>query len=108
MDGEGGEAECRVCRDTDDTAPLMTPCLCDGSIALVHADCLHDWLVRSNHTRCEVCGYTFEMEPVYKPGSPETLNKWHVARLVLLVAAKKVPAALRIICQAGCCYCFVL
>ena len=40
--------ECRVCRsNSEDGRPLFTPCLCSGSIGLVHQDCLEAWLAHS-------------------------------------------------------------
>ena len=40
--------ECRVCRsNSEDGRPLFTPCLCSGSIGLVHQDCLEAWLTHS-------------------------------------------------------------
>jgi len=40
--------ECRVCRsNSEDGRPLFMPCLCNGSIGLVHQDCLEAWLTHS-------------------------------------------------------------
>ncbi|GMS84727.1 hypothetical protein PENTCL1PPCAC_6902, partial [Pristionchus entomophagus] len=47
------EISCRICRD--ETRPLVTPCLCAGSIAYVHNPCLETWVQTRNCTLCEVC-----------------------------------------------------
>ncbi|MBW0476332.1 hypothetical protein O181_016047 [Austropuccinia psidii MF-1] len=62
---------CRVCLSDDPSlGPLFHPCRCTGSIAHVHEECLSTWLSRSKKLTCELCGYHFSFEKVYKPGSP--------------------------------------
>jgi len=52
--------ECRICRLDEEEGPMLSPCLCKGSIALVHAKCLQQWMesrggeVAASVT-CEVC-----------------------------------------------------
>ena len=41
------EGVCRICLGDDDepsTNPLFSPCVCAGSMGLIHLDCLKEWL----------------------------------------------------------------
>ncbi len=38
---------CRICFEGEATGSLISPCKCDGSIALVHVTCLDDWRTAS-------------------------------------------------------------
>ena len=42
---EDDERECRVCREGEGEAPLLSPCACKGSVRYVHAACLRSWVV---------------------------------------------------------------
>lgn len=57
------EPQCRICFEgaCSDNDPLISPCLCSGSIAFVHLRCLSRWITISNNTHCNMCGanYTF-------------------------------------------------
>ena len=58
--------ECRVCRcNSEDGRPLYTPCLCSGSIGLVHQDCLEAWLLHSKKV-LQLCGIFFLFLMLYK------------------------------------------
>lgn len=52
-----------------------------------HEECLVQWLEHSRKDRCEVCGYTFEFEPVYASDAPE-----RVSALVMMSAGAKFLA----------------
>ena len=68
------ELECRVCRSgATIEKPLYTPCLCSGSIGLVHQDCLESWLQHSRKDTCEVCSQRYEFLPEYAPDAPDIL-----------------------------------
>eukprot|EP00295_Goniomonas_pacifica_P041595 CAMPEP_0175980132 /NCGR_PEP_ID=MMETSP0108-20121206/46631_1 /TAXON_ID=195067 ORGANISM="Goniomonas pacifica, Strain CCMP1869" /NCGR_SAMPLE_ID=MMETSP0108 /ASSEMBLY_ACC=CAM_ASM_000204 /LENGTH=336 /DNA_ID=CAMNT_0017310559 /DNA_START=53 /DNA_END=1063 /DNA_ORIENTATION=- len=69
-DGDGGideanqpeedcPAECRICRMDETDGPLISPCECRGSIALVHTACLQQWVETRGESdqqlTCEVC-----------------------------------------------------
>lgn len=45
---------------------LISPCLCDGDMAMVHQGCLNSWRASgfkaTNLTRCEVCRHRYEFE----------------------------------------------
>mmetsp|Transcript_76289 Transcript_76289/g.126556 ORF Transcript_76289/g.126556 Transcript_76289/m.126556 type:complete len:327 (+) Transcript_76289:27-1007(+) len=65
-DGHAG-AICRVCHSGgSDPSPLLSPCLCDGSIRWVHRDCLDKWRAQGSQawraSRCELCGFTYVYE----------------------------------------------
>ena len=41
------EGVCRICLGEEDDAasnPLFSPCMCAGSMGLIHLDCLKEWL----------------------------------------------------------------
>ena len=68
------EEECRVCRDTSrENEPLVSPCICDGSIRFVHEACLVKWLDIKKSESCELCGHHFEFTPIYRDGAPGVL-----------------------------------
>ena len=48
---------CRICLEEGD---LIQPCLCTGTTAHVHEECLIKWLAISNRTDCEICKYEYE------------------------------------------------
>lgn len=59
------EPFCRICREGNDVAPLITPCGCTGSVRFVHAACLDRWRLESakrnlaNVNHCEICKLPF-------------------------------------------------
>lgn len=46
---------CRICHETDAISPLLTPCMCSGSLRYVHQLCLQKWLTASEMNSCELC-----------------------------------------------------
>ncbi|XP_072565751.1 E3 ubiquitin-protein ligase MARCHF8 isoform X4 [Paramormyrops kingsleyae] len=63
---------CRICHcDGDEDSPLISPCLCTGSLRFVHQACLQQWIKSSDTRCCELCKYHFVMETKLKP-----LSKW--------------------------------
>lgn len=75
---ENPELECRVCRcGTEDARPLFHPCVCKGSIGLVHQDCLEAWLTHSQKDKCELCSTKYIFEPEYDASMPNVVP-WHV------------------------------
>lgn len=64
-DDEAEEPFCRICREGNDVAPLITPCGCTGSVRFVHANCLDRWRLESakrnlaNVNHCEICKMPF-------------------------------------------------
>ena len=64
---EQDEVRCRICysneSSTDD--PLFRPCLCRGTVGLVHVSCLNAWRERPENPdayfRCANCGYEYRI-----------------------------------------------
>ena len=49
------ESFCRVCWGPETAEePLVRPCACKGSLTFIHKECLQQWIVRSQRTKCEV------------------------------------------------------
>lgn len=59
---------CRICHcESEPDAPLMSPCLCAGSMKYVHQTCLQKWIKSSENKACELCKYDFVMSTKVKP-----------------------------------------
>ena len=48
---EEEERVCRICFAGEDAGRLFSPCLCRGSMGLVHVDCLNEWRSMSRNPR---------------------------------------------------------
>lgn len=60
---------------TDDLPEtLVSPCLCTGSLALVHVPCLEKWLTTSKTRHCEICEFPFKTKNNYRPIREVRLN----------------------------------
>ncbi|KAL1415610.1 hypothetical protein MTO96_006731 [Rhipicephalus appendiculatus] len=57
---------CRICREGNQRAKLVSPCSCSGTMGFVHKSCLEQWLNQRNVDSCEFCGERFQMatEPI--------------------------------------------
>lgn len=53
---------CRICHEGDHRLPLLSICLCSGTMGLVHLICLEHWLSTSGSEACEICHYHFNVE----------------------------------------------
>ncbi|KAK8765000.1 hypothetical protein V5799_032392 [Amblyomma americanum] len=53
---------CRICHEGDHGLPLLSICLCSGTMGLVHLFCLEHWLSASGSETCEICHYRFNVE----------------------------------------------
>jgi hypothetical protein len=58
--------KCRICfENKSQNLPLISPCLCEGSIKYVHQNCLKKWLIKSNIkpelAKCEICKCKYEI-----------------------------------------------
>ena len=62
---------CKICYTGNEEAdsPLITPCLCAGSLKYVHHDCLVQWIKVSKMKNCELCKYVFIVETKMEPFS---------------------------------------
>lgn len=59
---------CRICHcEAEPDMPLISPCVCSGSLAYVHQSCLQRWIKSSDTKKCELCKYEFIMESKMKP-----------------------------------------
>merc|ERR1712086_70524 len=64
--------ECRICKDDESDQPLFAPCQCQGSMALVHSECLSQWIAAQYENEmqgserdpmvCEVCTSRYKAE----------------------------------------------
>ncbi|UJR10972.1 hypothetical protein I4U23_015157 [Adineta vaga] len=76
--------QCRICLDTENTNDMISPCLCTGTLAYVHRNCLNHW--RSGNANgkafkyCDLCQFKYIIETVV--GDPkaerERLIKYHL------------------------------
>ena len=89
------ELECRVCRGGPDlpSRPLFSPCLCSGSIGLVHQDCLEAWLKHSRKDNCELCKQKYNFDPEYAENVPDVLP----IGVLLYSALKFLPYVFRVL-----------
>jgi len=58
---------CRICHDGEATERLISPCMCSGSMALVHRTCIEKWLSTANHDNCELCHHKYLIEKHPRP-----------------------------------------
>lgn len=67
---------CRICLSADSTENLISPCLCKGTIAFVHPECLEYYLNQRNEKKCPVCKYEFKTKTGLKYTMCESIGKW--------------------------------
>jgi E3 ubiquitin-protein ligase MARCH6 len=93
------ELECRVCRcGPEDDRPLYHPCLCSGSIGLVHQNCLETWLTHSNKDKCELCSTKYIFVPEYASDTPSIVPLPLVIKSAIkLFVLKVLPTALKFV-----------
>ncbi len=79
--------ECRICKDSETVrAKLIAPCICSGSIGLVHRRCLEDWQhYQSSHgtedtSVCSTCNTAYAKNTTLR-----SFTLWCVGKTVLLV-----------------------
>ncbi|GFO47861.1 E3 ubiquitin-protein ligase march2-like [Plakobranchus ocellatus] len=53
------ESACRICQEGGMHEKLVSPCLCSGTVGMVHVSCLNTWLQVTSRTSCELCGFPF-------------------------------------------------
>ena len=59
---------CRICHcESEPGAPLISPCVCCGSLKYVHQSCLQQWIKSADTKSCELCKFNFEMTTRIKP-----------------------------------------
>ena len=81
------EEYCKLCYAGDDekSHPLMSPCLCAGSLKYVHHDCLVQWIKAAGLERCDLCKHPFTMELRMKPFKEWVWRKSDLAFLLPLI-----------------------
>ncbi|GAB5368869.1 hypothetical protein AAMO2058_001356700 [Amorphochlora amoebiformis] len=56
---------CRICLGGRDEGQMFSPCLCRGSMQVVHVSCLNEWRRSSanprSYYRCEQCHYEYQL-----------------------------------------------
>lgn len=94
---QGGE-ECRVCRmAAEEKRLLYKPCLCSGSIGLVHQDCLEAWLEHSKKETCELCFSRYQFTPEYAENAPTTVPLFLLLKSACkIIAFSYIPTIMRI------------
>lgn len=59
---------CRICHcEAEIGAPLISPCVCSGSLKYVHQACLQQWIKSADTKSCELCKYDYQMTTKIKP-----------------------------------------
>lgn len=93
------ESECRVCRGgSENGRPLCRPCLCSGSIGLVHQDCLEAWLAHSKSEACELCNTKYQFSPKYSHDAPDFVPlPLLLMSIMKFVVCKIVPYSFRLL-----------
>ena len=55
---------CRICHAGRRLEPLISPCVCSGTVKYTHHRCLATWLAESGLSRCELCGFKYKTKMV--------------------------------------------
>lgn len=62
---------CRICQcdtcEIQKDSPVVTPCLCSGSLKNVHQACLQKWIKSSDKMKCELCMFEYHLTKKTKP-----------------------------------------
>ena len=79
---------CKICYDEEEEAnnPLISPCLCAGSLRHVHRDCLLEWIKTAALERCDLCKHPFDAEFKLKPlkTKPKASDREFLIALLLM------------------------
>jgi E3 ubiquitin-protein ligase DOA10 len=65
------EAACRICYEGQDQGVMFRPCLCAGTMAYVHVNCLERWRVsgaRHSEFVCPNCHYRYNLQSFNSAG----------------------------------------
>jgi len=72
MSSLGDQDVCRICHcEAELDSPLISPCVCLGSLKFVHQSCLQQWVKTADAKSCELCKFDFQMTTKIKP-----FRKW--------------------------------
>jgi E3 ubiquitin-protein ligase MARCH1/8 len=59
---------CRICHcEGTNDEPLISPCLCLGTMQYLHQSCLQRWIKSAGVKSCELCKFEFLMHSEIKP-----------------------------------------
>jgi len=58
---------CRICHCGANDEPLISPCLCLGTMQYLHQSCLQRWIKSAGVKSCELCKFDFIMHSEIKP-----------------------------------------
>jgi len=75
---------CRICLD-DEVSEMIQPCVCRGSIANVHNECLQAWAEVQNSTSCEICKQEYEFVELSQFVRRRNIDNWLQSILALLI-----------------------
>ncbi len=80
--------ECRICKDSETVrAKLIAPCICSGSIGLVHRRCLEDWQHYQFSHGTEDTSVCSMCNTAYVKNAPlRSFTLWCISKMVLFVA----------------------
>ncbi|XP_033217209.1 E3 ubiquitin-protein ligase MARCH2-like [Belonocnema kinseyi] len=70
------DISCRICYDSHQTAQIVFPCWCKGTIGAIHLTCLEQWLEESNRKSCELCRYEFQVERTPRYRALQSIPVW--------------------------------
>ncbi|XP_013401953.1 E3 ubiquitin-protein ligase MARCH1 isoform X2 [Lingula anatina] len=75
---------CRICHcESEVDNPLISPCVCSGSLRYVHQDCLQQWIKSADTKSCELCRFEFRMTTKTKP-----FRKWRKMEMTTMERRK--------------------
>jgi len=89
VDEDDDEPMCRICFTGYENGPLVSPCLCSGSMRFVHLDCLEQWRRRSvnpkSYYTCENCLYRYSFRRALYAQVLRSALVLHLVTAMLLV-----------------------
>jgi len=66
---------CRICHEGESGGErLISPCLCSGSVGLLHRSCIERWLSSVNKDTCELCHQKYRVSRHSRPFSSWLLS----------------------------------
>ena len=74
---------CKICLEEETkNNPLISPCLCTGSIRYIHNDCLKKWIVEQKTSvfdaKCEICKTAYNIDFIFE----NILNKHKKSKFI--------------------------
>ena len=76
---------CRICHcEGEPDLPLISPCICSGSLKYVHQHCLQQWIKSADTKSCELCKFEFIMNTKIKPFRKVSAGIFHSILFICL------------------------